>query len=1332
MEDGDMTWTMDAMVDATELWSLDAYAGFPHSYPDNPIIMSVQDPNVICLTVMEIYRDPGRKYCVVHNTWNILFNTRSKTLLSMCCLGGQNYMCTTNDSGIGDSVQSSSYASFGVKHLSESDVASCKEIFAALEEIPELYPRDLLKARIPGQRSQHQLYRGHTSSSGGYLIRVSLCIATPPATTRLCFDFFDMKARMSVVAAHGDSVLLHLYHYERGYNGFVIDYFVYNTGSPAADPPWPPSLLLLPTYLNDKAKEAERGTTWHDGLGEKTTGLLHRAEEDDLVVASLTSMVKADDDEQKEAELLVLRSGEWSITCAPFIRADDHGRPNQPLSWRTDMAIPIGDHLLCWVDLFCGIILCDMFNQNLRMKYRNVPDWHDHRCNYGSLSSAEINTEATSRSSSGHVVRVTFSHESPPPSSSRLRFSYSPRYADNGHDKASMKLVAAHGDSVLLGLHYKKGFSEYMTDYFVYNAGDVAADPPRSPSLSMLPSHLVENSEWQKNYRDLGESTTGILRRGDDELVVANLTVKEDDVEEDDEVEEGLTVKELGGDDVDMPKEAELLVLRSGEWVSMSILISHDDGKAEEVSTWETDMVVPVGDRQLCWVDLYRGIILCDMFDENPKLRYVSLPVEAPVGKFDGRYDSRRDNPRNCLLPSRTVCVTNGGVTLKFIDIFARCCCGRRGATNCSQSTETFVINSWTLVMDDMTWVMDAMVDATELWSLDAYAGLPHTIPGYPIVSMDDPHHIFLMVREPYRYRRRRSYNDKETLWKIMVDTRSKAVLSVLSYDHSTYWWHWTPCAGQTYCPSKICGKFSSNTSTCTSTIGTMNPVVNADKLATSHVVVVCDSSQYCSKQRKVSDQVQLASPEDILAALEEIPELGCDDLLKAYSILIGDNGRRFRSLLVLPMSLRKKCPTEAAGDAAFRRRLYVPRWVLLDPKIQHKQIKKRNEGDDDSTTTNSNAAAVGDPKTEATCRNSAGHVIRVAFCHEAPPSSLHLFISISPCHDERRGPDPKVIAAHGHSVLIEMYDFQNKPNSYEYGYDYFVYTAAGDTPTSLCPRLQPQRLGESSTGLLVRRRRHDDDYDIVVANLDASEDLKPDLLVLRSGEWSITCRRIIHGKGKPTWPSQSATGPSAGSTCIAESSSATAAALRLHYVSFPGVIAPTEEFDEDHYIEDGGYYRARNPRHCLMKDRTVCVTGDTIKFVNIFPRCCCGNPAVATCDHSSRAFVINTWTLRMDDMTWVKDGIVDATEFWSKTLLSVVPYDPSQQHWVPFAGKTYIPSKIFLTISHPINSTNPAVIADIPATTTAIVGSSPRTLSHELSAMSLKGVRDGFSYGDT
>ncbi|KAF0895783.1 hypothetical protein E2562_016516 [Oryza meyeriana var. granulata] len=138
----------------------------------------------------------------------------------------------------------------------------------------------------------------------------------------------------------------------------------------------------------------------------------------------------------------------------------------------------------------------------------------------------------------------------------------------------------------------------------------------------------------------------------------------------------------------DILEEAELVVLRSGEWSATRTPIIHDDGKAEELSYWQTDMAVSVGDRRLSWVDLYRSTILCDLFDESPRLRYVSLLVEAPAGECDDKYDSNGDNRRRYLMANRSICLTDGGATLKFIDIFP-CCC-----FVINHSTSAFVINT--------------------------------------------------------------------------------------------------------------------------------------------------------------------------------------------------------------------------------------------------------------------------------------------------------------------------------------------------------------------------------------------------------------------------------------------------------------------------------------------------------------------------------------------------------------------------------------------------------------------------------------------------------------
>uniref|UniRef100_A0A0D9XPM6 DUF1618 domain-containing protein n=1 Tax=Leersia perrieri TaxID=77586 RepID=A0A0D9XPM6_9ORYZ len=483
-------------------------------------------------------------------------------------------------------------------------------------------------------------------------------------------------------------------------------------------------------------------------------------------------------------------------------------------------------------------------------KYATLDDADDAKTT-DAASFGDPRTEATSRSSGGHHIRVSFLLDSPP-FSSRLSFRCSPCGSRSDYsyrnDPPTMGIVAVGGDSLLLSMVYQKG---YENESFLLNA-----------------------------------QATGILRRGGagEEFVVAELVGK-------------------GYDDGFTPEY--LLVLRSndGEWKLTKVQIVHDDGKAEEVSRWKSDMVFPIADRLLCWVDLYRGVILCNPFDERPHLLYVSLPVDAPKDKFDREFGDYSINPRLCPIEKRGFWVSDDGTELRFVNISPRCCCGSSGITSCHNSNNAFVITSWTMRMKEMTWVMEAMVDATEFWSLEAYAGLPNVRPKHPLVSMDNPHLIFFVVEEERQ--RKKSHVDRAK-WLVMFDMRSKTMLSVIRYDESdrriaqSSYYH-------TYFPSKITNYFTFNE--------TSSNVANktlANKLAISDIIASYSSrSSSCMPSAKLEhSQVSkvVASAKEIFSALEEIPELACDDLLRAYSILCYDiSQHRFRSLMGLPMSLRKR-----------------------------------------------------------------------------------------------------------------------------------------------------------------------------------------------------------------------------------------------------------------------------------------------------------------------------------------------------------------------------------------------------------------------------------------
>ena len=77
-------------------------------------------------------------------------------------------------------------------------------------------------------------------------------------------------------------------------------------------------------------------------------------------------------------------------------------------------------------------------------------------------------------------------------------------------------------------------------------------------------------------------------------------------------------------DTPELMMEPELLMFQSGGWSVERPQISSygagDDGELEEILScwsWSSSTVVPVGDRLLCWVDLSRGVIFCDVLDEE-------------------------------------------------------------------------------------------------------------------------------------------------------------------------------------------------------------------------------------------------------------------------------------------------------------------------------------------------------------------------------------------------------------------------------------------------------------------------------------------------------------------------------------------------------------------------------------------------------------------------------------------------------------------------------------------------------------------------------------------
>ncbi|CAL4994954.1 unnamed protein product [Urochloa decumbens] len=486
-----------------------------------------------------------------------------------------------------------------------------------------------------------------------------------------------------------------------------------------------------------------------------------------------------------------------------------------------------------------------------------------------SCVTADAKTLAAATTSTGHRIHVSLGLANPP-ATSAVRVEIPDNGAD--HMRPRPMIIAAHKDSLLIqvNIHHVASYVATAVDHFVYNAGAAAADPPRPPSLTLLPPY----NRGPLRDRYLDTDATGILRRGDNDMVtVAELHMV------------------LVRNDKKVPekKAAELFMFRSGEWSVRRPRIrpsgngdGNGDDEIEELPQWwSTDVVIPAGDTTLCWVDLSRGILFCDVSEESPWLQYRPLP-ETPC--FGG-------------VSNRNLSITAGG-EVRFVNVFPRCCCGGAGASECEQSHNAYTIHTWSLRMDDMAmeWVMDGMVDSTELWSLEAHKGLPCVPLDYPIVSMDEPRVICFMLCEDHHVK----HGGDETLWLLIVDMRRKTIQSVSRYAGED----WLP--GRALIPSGVSYYLNSHP-TCSSNHGTSMGRGHTCQMDIEELRDDNSRNLMLQSSREPSLEPSVQAPE-ILAVLQEIPSYGLcrDDMLKAYSILSHGNGGRFRSLLGLPLNLRK------------------------------------------------------------------------------------------------------------------------------------------------------------------------------------------------------------------------------------------------------------------------------------------------------------------------------------------------------------------------------------------------------------------------------------------
>jgi hypothetical protein len=379
----------------------------------------------------------------------------------------------------------------------------------------------------------------------------------------------------------------------------------------------------------------------------------------------------------------------------------------------------------------------------------------DQRFRFEDLSSfrADGETSAETRDTNGDPVRVSFDLQAPP-GSSRLCLHWAEEREYSWWDM----VVASHLDAVLFRIEINfDGLwinHSYAIDYFIYRASSSYA------TLILLPrcfstedeADAEDASSWRRQSRMVHSGSIGLLV-DEDNFVVAELLI------------EG-GVKSACDT---APLEAKLFRLYSssspeaanggGQW-ELTHARSHGTNVSFlDVAGWETHRVIPFAS-YLCWADYNRGVLFCNVRHKTPELRYLRLPVDdMPNEKFPKKY-------------SRTVCVTDKGETMKFVKVVENSII----CPTCKHGSG-FTISVWTLVVvndDDMVWVEDVQITDSELWAMEGYNHdhLPRRVPQFPLVSMNDPHILYFVLRGTP------APTDQATASIVTLDLKSKTVLS--------------------------------------------------------------------------------------------------------------------------------------------------------------------------------------------------------------------------------------------------------------------------------------------------------------------------------------------------------------------------------------------------------------------------------------------------------------------------------------------------------------------------------------------------------------------------
>ncbi|XBH57456.1 hypothetical protein VPH35_079059 [Triticum aestivum] len=138
----------------------------------------------------------------------------------------------------------------------------------------------------------------------------------------------------------------------------------------------------------------------------------------------------------------------------------------------------------------------------------------------------------------------------------------------------------------------------------------------------------------------------------------------------------------------------------------------------------------------LCWVDLFKGMAVCDLravlrHGADPGFRFVPLPGECPT------YDRGQMDKRECPLEAEEFrCMACVGGSIKFVAMDGY---GERPGNEVT-------VNIWTLSPDLCGWKKGAVYHVRDIWASESHLslGLPQNLPSFPVLSADEDDVVYL------------------------------------------------------------------------------------------------------------------------------------------------------------------------------------------------------------------------------------------------------------------------------------------------------------------------------------------------------------------------------------------------------------------------------------------------------------------------------------------------------------------------------------------------------------------------------------------------------------